>query len=78
MPHVLEQIDNFPNPFYKGYYAFHEAIKEVRNYLGPNYFVSKNIKPIDRIVPSSSKSIHCNHCEALAKQLKNLMIINIL
>ena len=52
--------------------------KEVRNYLGPNYFVSKNIKPIDRIVPSSSKSIHCNHCEALAKQLKNLMIINIL
>ena len=39
-PHVLEQIDNFHNPIYKGYHAFHEGITEARNDLGPNYFVS--------------------------------------
>ena len=40
-PHVLQQIENFPNPIYKGYHAFHEAIVEVRNYLDPNYLLAK-------------------------------------
>ena len=37
--HVRERIENISNLIYKSYYAFHEAIEKVRNYLGPtNYF----------------------------------------
>ena len=59
--------------FYKGYHAFHEAISEARNNLGPNYSFSQNIRSVDRIVSSSSQSIQLyNYCETLAKTVKKL------
>ena len=41
-------LHNFQNLFYKGYYAFHEAIKDAPRHLGLDYFVNNTIRPIDR------------------------------
>ena len=53
---VLQQIENFSNPIFKGFHTFHEAISEARHSIGPNYFVSQNIKSIDRLSSSSAST----------------------
>lgn len=44
-----------------------------RKEIGPNYFVSYLIKPLNNISSSSSLSIHfCNHCEVMAHTIRKL------
>ena len=40
-PDVLQQVENFPSPIWKGFYSLSEATDAARAALGPNYFISQ-------------------------------------
>lgn len=43
-PEVLQQIENYPGPIFRGFYSFDEAMKAVPDVFGPHVFISESSK----------------------------------
>ena len=52
---VVDLMINYPDPYVKGFYTFHEAIEYARHEIGPNYHVSKLINTLNSTSASSSR-----------------------
>lgn len=67
-PHVLYQIENYLSPLCKVFYARHEVLEKVHDYLGPRVFISPSLKIEDTFVFMSSIQFY-DHCEVMTKAI---------
>lgn len=49
---VLDSIQGFKAPLFKGFNDFTEATNHARGYLGPNYYISSSLNKIQIRYPS--------------------------
>ncbi|KAL2527059.1 Uncharacterized protein Adt_12113 [Abeliophyllum distichum] len=71
---VLESINNFKDPLYKGFTNIQDALDSAMQYIGLNFYVSPSLKnyqdpPLD-FSPSKDKKIFCTHCECMQNNFK--------
>ncbi|KAL2461330.1 Uncharacterized protein Adt_44751 [Abeliophyllum distichum] len=71
---VLESINNFKDPLFKGFTNFQEALDSARQHIGLNFYISPSLKnyqdpPLD-FSPSKDKKIFCTHCECMQNNFK--------
>lgn len=68
---IVDLTINYPNPHFRRFYWFHEAIEYARK-KRPNYYVSHLVKPLDRASSSSSTIQFCNYFEVMARTIRKL------
>ncbi|XP_022849308.1 uncharacterized protein LOC111371506 [Olea europaea var. sylvestris] len=71
---VLDCIKNFPDPLYKGFTNFQEALDAARQHIGINFYLSHSLKnysdpPLD-FSPNKDQNIFCQHCECMQRNYK--------
>ncbi|KAM3307089.1 hypothetical protein P3S67_008832 [Capsicum chacoense] len=75
---VLDSIQGFKAPLFKGFNDFTEATNHARGYLGPNYYISPSLRQNPDQIPQynlqkeTGKIIFCNHCSSMTENFKTL------
>ena len=75
---VLDSIQGFKAPLFKGFNDFTEATNHDRGYLGPNYYISPSLRQNSDQIPQynlqteTGKIIFCNHCFSMTENFKKL------
>ncbi|KAF3685519.1 Beta-amyrin 28-oxidase [Capsicum annuum] len=75
---VLDSIQSFKAPLFKGFNDFTEATNHARGYLGPNYYISPSLRQNPDQIPQynlqkeTGKLIFCNHCSSMTENFKKL------
>ncbi|KAM3285612.1 hypothetical protein P3S67_024411 [Capsicum chacoense] len=75
---VLDSIQGFKTPLFKGFSDFTEATNHARGYLGSNYYISPSLTqnldqiPQYNLQTETGKIIFCNHCSSMTKNFKKI------
>ncbi|XP_022845314.1 uncharacterized protein LOC111368314 [Olea europaea var. sylvestris] len=75
-PEVLQQVERFLDPLFKGFYTLEEVLSFYREMIGFNFHISERIRQAMQTpsqASSSSSSIQfCENCETMTKVVRNL------